>query len=207
MNRTILLDIDTQADFCNADGALYVPGADGARTRAAMAKALAWARGAGVAHVATADEHRWGDAEITDTPDWETTFPPHCMAGTPGALFIPETEQDAPLRLHPEGHVAALAGEGIGAEFFIPKTSVSCFDNPATDALLERLQVRRVFLFGVATDICVAAAWRALRERDIPVVVIADACAGIDQDKVAETHAGWDADPHTTVMESGALAG
>ena len=40
--------------------------------------------------VASADNHQLSDAEISDSPDWKATFPPHCMRGTPGQLKIAE---------------------------------------------------------------------------------------------------------------------
>src|SRR5437763_13455268 len=79
------------------DGKLYVPGAE--KTAPAMARLVAAAREAGVVHVASADDHELTDPEISDDPDWRSTFPPHCLRGTRGAHKIDETAQAEPLPL------------------------------------------------------------------------------------------------------------
>jgi len=43
-------------------------------------------------HVASADDHELTDPEISDEPDFEYTYPPHCLRGTPGAERVPETK-------------------------------------------------------------------------------------------------------------------
>ena len=92
--KQLLWDVDTQIDFVHADGKLAVPGAEEAV--AAMAELVAWARAEGIPHIASADDHELTDAEISETPDWSTTYPPHCLRGTRGAEKIAETKQDDP---------------------------------------------------------------------------------------------------------------
>ncbi len=53
----------------------------------------------GIRIVATADDHDLGHAEISHTPDWATTYPPHCMRGTPGQAKVVETTLRAPLTI------------------------------------------------------------------------------------------------------------
>jgi len=91
----ILWDVDTQVDFMLPEGKLYVPGAE--ETVPAMKRLVEAARAAGIVHVASADDHELTDDEISDTPDFETTYPPHCLRGTRGARKIAETEQDDPV--------------------------------------------------------------------------------------------------------------
>ena len=82
MSRSaILWDVDTQVDFIDPDGKLAVPGA--AAVVPAMARLVGWARASGIAHVASADDHELTDPEISDEPDFTSTFPPHCLRGTP----------------------------------------------------------------------------------------------------------------------------
>ena len=71
------------------DGKLPVPGA--AEALPAMARLVQAARAAGVAHIASADDHELTDAEISDRPDYSTTYPPHCLRGTRGAEKVAET--------------------------------------------------------------------------------------------------------------------
>ena len=63
----ILWDVDTQNDFMLPDGKLYVPGAE--QTLTAMKRLVEAARGAGIMHVASADDHELTDDEISDAPD------------------------------------------------------------------------------------------------------------------------------------------
>jgi len=90
MTRAILWDVDTQVDFMLPEGRLYVPGAE--ELRPAMARLVEAAGIAGIVHVASADDHELTDPEISDEPDFEYTYPPHCLRGTPGAERVPETK-------------------------------------------------------------------------------------------------------------------
>ena len=93
----VLWDVDTQVDFMLPHGKLYVDGAE--ETIPAMKLLVDAARTAGIVHVASADDHELTDAEISATPDFETTYPPHCLRGTRGARKLPETEQEDPVPL------------------------------------------------------------------------------------------------------------
>ena len=95
MPGVVLWDVDTQVDFMLPHGKLYVPGAEEAAP--AMRLLVEAARAAGVVHIASADDHELTDEEISDTPDFSTTYPPHCLRGTRGARKVPETEQEAPV--------------------------------------------------------------------------------------------------------------
>ena len=71
------------------------PGAE--ETIPAMKLLVDAARTAGIVHVAEVDDHELTDDEISDTPDYRTTYPPHCLRGTNGARKIPETSQVDPV--------------------------------------------------------------------------------------------------------------
>ena len=95
MAGRILWDVDTQVDFMEPNGKLYVPGAaDVAQT---MKRLVGAARAAHVVHIASADDHELTDPEISDEPDFRNTYPPHCLRGTRGAEKIIETRQFDPL--------------------------------------------------------------------------------------------------------------
>lgn len=181
-----LWDVDTQLDFMLPDGKLYVAGAE--QTVPAMAKLVRGAREAGLVHVASADDHELTDEEISDEPDFRTTYPPHCLRGTRGARKIPETEQDDPVPIglgeFPERYLE-------GREFLLLKKRFDVFTNPNTDLLLARLGIDEVILFGVATDVCDDATIRGLLERDIRVRFVEDAARGLDEDRVAACTASW----------------
>lgn len=184
--RRILWDVDTQVDFVHADGKLAVPGATNAV--AAMAQLVEGARAAGIPHVASADDHELTDAEISDAPDFNTTYPPHCLRGTRGAEKIRETEQADPVPLA----LTAVPEKWLrGREFLLLKKSFDVFTNPNADSLLERLDPHEVVLFGVATDVCDDAAIRGLLERGRSVTFVADASRGLDESRTASCLAAW----------------
>jgi nicotinamidase/pyrazinamidase len=184
--RRILWDVDTQVDFMLPHGKLYVPGAE--ETAPAMQQLVNAARAAGVVHVASADDHELTDAEISEQPDYSTTYPPHCLRGTRGARKIPETEQDDPVPITlerlPERYLS-------GREFLLLKKSFDVFTNPNTDRLLDHLDPDEIVVFGVATDVCDDAAIRGFLERGRKIVFVEDAARGLDEGRVASCTASW----------------
>lgn len=182
----ILWDVDTQVDFMLPHGKLYVPGAE--ETIPAMARLVEAARAVGMAHVASADDHELTDSEISDEPDFQTTYPPHCLRGTRGARKIPETDQEDPVPITleplPERHFE-------GREFLLLKKSFDVFTNPNAERLLERLDPDEVVVFGVATDVCDDAAIRGFLERGRRVRFVEDAARGLDDERTARCTASW----------------
>ena len=173
------------------EGKLYVPGAE--ETRAAMARLVQGARDAGIAHVASADDHELTDPEISNDPDFETTYPPHCLRGTAGAQKIPETTQLDPLPLastpYPPGALAELvAGR---REILLLKKSYSVFANPSAEPLLRILDPAEIAVFGVATDVCNHAAITGMLERGVDVAFVEDAARGLSEARVARCTAEW----------------
>ena len=184
--RRVLWDVDTQVDFMLPHGKLYVRGAE--ETVPAMARLVEAARAAGIPHVASADDHELTDAEISDEPDFETTYPPHCLRGTRGAQRIPETEQGDPVPLA----LTHVPGRYLqGREFLLLKKSFDVFTNPNTDRLIELLDPEEVILFGVATDVCNDAAVRGLLARGRRVTFVEDVARGLDDSRVTACTARW----------------
>jgi nicotinamidase/pyrazinamidase len=189
--KRILWDVDTQVDFMEAAGKLYVPGA--AEAAPAMARLVEAARAAGIVHVASADDHELTDPEISDEPDFRNTYPPHCLRGTPGAARIAETEQLDPLPLSlvpfPPGLVPAMI-EGR-RELLLLKKNFNVFTNPNTDPVLDALDPDEIVVFGVATDVCDDAAIRGFLLRGRRVVFVEDAARGLDEERTAACTAVW----------------
>ena len=116
--KRILWDVDTQVDFMEPSGKLYVP--DAKEIAPALEQLVDAARSAGVVHVASADDHELTDPEISDSPDLRNTYPPHCLRGTRGAERILETKQRDPLplsrpRRRPPGRPAGALRRGTSA--------------------------------------------------------------------------------------------
>jgi nicotinamidase/pyrazinamidase len=191
MAGIVLWDVDTQIDFMLPEGKLYVPEAE--RLRPTMARLVEAARAAGVVHVASADDHELTDPEISDEPDFERTYPPHCLRGTPGAERVPETKQADPLPLSERVLGRERLAELVAGrrEILILKKHFDVFTNPNTEPLVELLDPEEIFLFGVATDVCDDAAIRGMLRLGRKVSFVEDAALGLDPDRVESCLAQW----------------
>ena len=155
MTRLVFWDVDTLYDFMRADGKLYVPGSEEIIPTLQALTDFAHARGIPI--VASADNHELEDAEISDTPDWATTFPPHCMRGTPGQLKIAETALRDPLVIEPELQDPGALAHRILAhrgDFLLHKRALDVFTNANVPTLLRALEPEAIVVYGVATDFC-----------------------------------------------------
>ena len=94
-------------------------------------------------------------------------WPPHCIAGTPGAEFAPG------LRL-PDGTV--VVSKATTPE----RDAYSGFEGTDLEARLRRLGVKRLFVGGLATDYCVLNTVLDARARDFEVCLLADAIRAVD---------------------------
>jgi nicotinamidase/pyrazinamidase len=184
--RRILWDVDTQVDFVHADGKLPVPGAEDAVP--AMARLVEWADAENVPHVASADDHELTDPEISEEPDYLSTYPPHCLRGTRGAAKVVETRQRDPVPLA----LTEVPQRWLrGREFLLLKKHFDVFTNPNADRLLELLDPEEVVLFGVASDVCDDAAIRGLVARGRRVAFVEEASRGLDEERTAACTAAW----------------
>jgi nicotinamidase/pyrazinamidase len=165
----VLLDIDTQRDFLEHDGALFIPGSDAIIPN--LARLTSFAIHAQVPVIATACAH------VPDDPELKQ-FPPHCMAGTPGQARIAATaRQDSTVLSLAE----RLVGE-IPAHLTLLKRELDLFSRPDADALVARYnQPKPTFLvYGVATDYCVRAAVSGLLARECRTAIVTDAVWAIE---------------------------
>src|SRR3954452_24662085 len=191
MAGRILWDVDTQVDFMEPSGKLYVPGArDLAPT---MERLVDAARAAKLVHVASADDHELTDPEISPSPDYRNTYPPHCLPGTRGAEKILETKQRDPLPLSllpfPPGLVPGLV-QGR-REILLLKKNFNVFTNPNCEPLLDALDPDELIVFGVATDVCNDAAILGFLRRGRRVRFVEDAARGLDEERVTAFTAAW----------------
>ncbi len=190
-DRPILWDVDTQVDFVHAGGKLPVPGAEGVVPN--MARLVRWAREAGITHVASVDEHELTDPEISETPDFERTYPPHCLRGTPGAAKITETAQADPVPIAETPYRPGAIEDLVRGrrEVVILKRDFDVFTNPNTGAVVDALDPSEVIVFGVATDVCDHAAILGLVERGRRVAFVEDASRGLSEERVAFCLGQW----------------
>jgi nicotinamidase/pyrazinamidase len=156
MSQLIFWDVDTQYDFMRPGGKLYVPGAE--TIIPALGALTQFAHQHEIPIVASADNHEVSDPEISENPDWQRTFPPHCLRGTAGQRKIPETALRQPLVIEPElqNPVALLRKVAWHRnDFLLHKRSLDIFsDNLNLPVVLQALDPAAVVLYGVATDFC-----------------------------------------------------
>ncbi len=194
MAGLIFWDVDTQEDFMRADGKLYVPDADAIIDK--LQRLTDAAHVHGVRIVASSDDHTDADPEISADPDFRSTYPPHCMRGTPGQRKIPETALIDPMIIEPHAiepsRLARRVREHQG-DVLLLKHSVDVFENPNTAIVTDVLDPEAVVLYGVALDVCNRHAIEGLlRHRpSATLYLVTDAVKAIDADRGRELTASW----------------
>ena len=140
-----LLIVDVQNDFCEG-GSLAVAG--GAEVARAITAYLAGPAGRDYAHVvATQDYHVDPGDHFAAEPDFADTWPPHCVAGTPGADFHPGL--DARM-------IEAVFRKGARSAAYSGFEGTDSNGTTLTDWLHDR-GVTSTDIAGIATDYCVRA--------------------------------------------------
>lgn len=108
--KTIFWNVNTQLDYFN-EGPMKVDGAESLKPKLRALTEFAKEKKIKVVNVLS-----WNDPKskwFSETPDYQKTFPPHCLANSSGTNFIPETlvdsdyfliKGDAPYIVFPEIH-------------------------------------------------------------------------------------------------------
>ena len=156
-----LLVVDVQRDFLPG-GALAVP--DGDRVVPAINRYLGRFEREGRLVVLTRD---WHPADHVSFRAQGGPWPPHCVAGTPGAGFAPGLDLPA---------MAQVVSKATRPD----AEAYSGFEGTELAARLRQQGVKRLFIGGLATDYCVrATVLDALRE-GFEVWLLADAVRAVD---------------------------
>ncbi|MEV4440042.1 isochorismatase family protein [Streptomyces sp. NPDC049577] len=169
MNRALII-VDVQNDFCEG-GSLAVAG--GADVAAAITDLVGEAP-AGYAHVvATRDHHIEPGGHFSDHPDFERSWPPHCVAGTEGNSFHPNL---APVIA--SGAIEAVFDKGAYSAAYSGFEGTDENGTGLADWLRER-DVTEVDVVGIATDHCVRATALDARRAGFATQVLLDLTAGV----------------------------
>jgi nicotinamidase/pyrazinamidase len=169
-----LVVVDVQRDFCEG-GSLAVAG--GAAAAAAITEYMASQAAGQYAHVvATQDHHVDPGGHFAAEPDYLDTWPPHCVAGTPGADFHPALDDSRFEDVFRKGERAAAYS---GFEGFSR-------DGTALEAWLRSRGVTDVDIAGIATDYCVRATAVDAARLGLGARLLVDLTAGVNADTTAE---------------------
>ncbi|MEU9550222.1 nicotinamidase [Streptomyces werraensis] len=171
--RRALIVVDVQNDFCEG-GSLAVAG--GADVAAAVTELIGQAP-AGYRHVvATRDHHVDPGDHFSDHPDFQRSWPAHCIAGTEGVGFHPNFSPAVT-----SGAVDAVFDKGAHAAAYSGFEGADENGTPLAEWLRER-GVDEVDVVGIATDHCVrATALDAVRE-GFRTQVLLDLTAGVSRE-------------------------
>ncbi|MFO0876202.1 MAG: isochorismatase family protein [Gemmataceae bacterium] len=157
-----LLVVDAQRGFtelCPAE--LPVPGGVAIVPRINALLALGWRR-----IDASQDWHPADHRSFLGQED--NLYPPHCVAGTPGAEFLPGLDV---------GRFHTIWRKGYQKQFEAYALTAQHPDYPAS---LRGAGITTVVVCGIATNICCFFVARDLRQVGFRVVMVEDASAGLD---------------------------
>ncbi len=211
MTRTVFWDVDTQHDFIMPDGNLYIKGAETILPN--LVALTGFAREKRLPLLGSVDYHAANDSEISDQPDFRETFPPHCLAGTPGQEKVEATRPKDPLFIdsRPEDKVALKQRVkqhlDRGGEVIFRKQRFDVFSNPNVDTVLEAVRPDRIVVYGVALDVCDRYAIEGLLDRKrYRVALVQDATRAIRPDEGERLVADW-ASRGVCMMTTGQIIG
>ena len=98
----------------------------------------------------------------------ENLYPPHCVAGSKGAKFLPSLDTHRFHAIWRKGFHRDVEAYAITVQY------------PAYAQLLRASGITTVVVCGLATNICCFFAARDLRQAGFRVLLVEDASAGID---------------------------
>ncbi|MEW2120437.1 isochorismatase family protein [Streptomyces sp. NPDC005474] len=171
--RRALVIVDVQKDFCEGGS---VPVKGGADRAAAIAELVRRANGQYAYVVATRDHHIDPGAHFSENPDFQDSFPVHCVVGSEGGEFHPDF-----VPAVDSGHVDEVFFKGAHS------ASKSGFEGSAQDgttlsAWLKARDISALDVVGIATDHCVKATALDGVRAGFTVRVLLDYTAGVAAD-------------------------
>jgi nicotinamidase/pyrazinamidase len=151
-----LIVVDVQSDFCPG-GALPIERGD-----EVVPVLNRWIGAAGEAQVPVFASRDWHPPGHPSFKESGGEWPVHCLQNSPGARFHPRlTLPDS----------AIVVTKGIRSD----RDQYSAFDETGLATELRKRGVRRVWIGGLAQDVCVRATVLDARKEGLETVVIADA--------------------------------
>jgi nicotinamidase/pyrazinamidase len=191
-NALLFWDVDTQEDFILPHGKL--PAENALEIVPNLKRLTQFAREKKYPIVMSMDSHELSDPEISQTPDFLETFPPHCLMGTKGWEKIPETQPENPLYIDPVliPHLKEKLQSHKG-EIILKKNKFDVFSNPNTKKIVKILNPKAIVVYGVTTEVCCRYAVEGLLKLGKKVIVVEDAMKPIRKEGHAPMLSTWKA--------------
>ncbi|HVH62864.1 MAG TPA: isochorismatase family protein [Candidatus Dormibacteraeota bacterium] len=171
--RNALMIVDVQADFVQG-GSLATP--NGLEVAAMISRHIRHFKAEYHFVVASRDYHENAPDHISDNPDFINTWPPHCMAGTPGAAFVPAIQN-----LVREKLIAAVVTKGRNGAAYSAFEGLDPRGHYLLDVLKEQ-RIDHIDVCGIATDYCVRATALDARKNQFSVRVLVNLCAAVKEE-------------------------
>ncbi|UCG35548.1 MAG: nicotinate phosphoribosyltransferase [Candidatus Omnitrophota bacterium] len=185
LTKVIFLDIDTQYDFLDKNGALYVKNSE--KIIPNLKKITNFAKKHGVLIVSSQDTHHKGDPEFKE-------FGPHCVRGSKGhkkekATLLDKHKLISFQKVHSLQELKDFAT--TYPQLILEKPILNVFSNPNTRTLLEVLFPDKIYIYGVVTEYCIKEAVEGILRLGLEVVVIEDAVKEISPKEKAKLFSLW----------------
>jgi len=173
--KTALMIIDMQRDFCDPSGYMHTRGGDVALARAIVPRISAVrdaCREAGIAIIYTREGHRPNLSDLPRSKRIKTALAGAEIGsqGPLGRLLIRgEHGWDFIDELHPDD-----------AEIVIDKAGTGSFHGTELNDILSNQSVENLIITGVTTGVCINSTVREASDRGYNVLVLEDCCAEPD---------------------------
>ena len=167
-----LIVVDMQNDFCEG-GSLAIAGGNQVARR--IAEYVRACHGSYALILTTQDWHVDPGGHFSETPDFLHSWPPHCVADTPGANLHPVLEDVV------TNFVDAKVRKGMYTGAY------SAFEGEVVDGLsmhefLSSRDIKRMDLVGLCTDYCVVETAIHAAAYGYEVRVLVDLTCGVSPD-------------------------
>jgi len=170
--RNALLAVDLQVDFIS--GSLPVP--NGLHVAAQVARHIRHFKTEYALVVASRDYHEEPEGHFAAQPDFRTTWPPHCVIGTPGAGFVPPIQN-----LVREKLIQVVVSKGRSAAAYSAFEGTDPRGHSLYDVLREA-RIDHLDICGLATDYCVCASALDARKHGFITRILINLCAAVNEE-------------------------
>jgi len=184
LDKIVFWDVDTQIDFMELEGKLYVPGAEALRPNLGYLTDLGAERARLCGSV---------DAHLPDDPEF-ADWPEHCVYGTLGQRKVFETLIDGTLYVPSVKLTKSQLNEVVqfSGQVIFEKQDNDVRTNQNVRRFMERVKPDLVVVYGVVSEICVNHAVEFIAgDLGYDTVVVSNAIKELDRIKSKSCQADW----------------